>query len=72
MEYSTHELGSRASLSDAIEAAEPPDPSTIVPHTFSREFLLTPVDDREARQHLCGQNREAGRWRLVSYRLMTH
>ena len=102
MEYAADELGSRASLSDAIVAAEPRDPSrTIVPHAFSREFMLTPVADREARQYLCGQNvtppaqpdyhgvvftfrhvnggtlgllweREGSRWRLVSYRLMTH
>jgi hypothetical protein len=101
MEYSAHELGNRASLSDAIVAAEPRDPSrTIAPHPFSREFMLTPLVDREARQYLCGQqvtpaaqpdyheavftfrvvnggalgllwNREEGRWRLVSYRVMT-
>jgi hypothetical protein len=101
MEYSAHELRSRASLSDAIVAAPPRDPSrTIAPHTFSREFMLTSVADREARQYLCGQhvrpaaqpgyhgvvftfrhvnggtlgllwNREDGRWRLVSYRLVT-
>ena len=43
MEYAAHELGSRSSLTDAILAVEPRDPSrAIVPHAFSREFMLTP------------------------------
>jgi hypothetical protein len=101
MEYASDELGRRASLTDALVAVEPLDPSrTVLAHAFSREFLLTPVDDRGARQYLCGQSvaqpappdyrevmftfrqenggtmgllwgREGGRWRLVSYRLMT-
>lgn len=102
MEYTSSQLGRRESLTDAIVAVRAGDPSRpILSHPFSREFMLTPADDREARQYLCGQrvtqpaqpdyqgvlfafrqensgtvallwNREDGRWRLVSYRLMTY
>jgi hypothetical protein len=57
MEYASSELGRRASLTDAIVAVPPADPSrTILSHAFRHEFMITPVDDREARQYLCGQN----------------
>ena len=101
MSYAVDELGHRTSLTDAIVAALPRDPARkILDHPFRREFTLTPVDDREAQQYLCGQgvtppenpeyhgalftfrrqsagtlallwNREGGRWRLVSYRLIS-
>jgi hypothetical protein len=88
-------------LTDAIVAVLPRDPARkVLDHPFSREFMLTPVDDREAQQYLCGQsvtrpenpdyhgavftfrhegggalgllwNREGGRWRLASYRLIS-
>jgi hypothetical protein len=57
MEYVWQELGERASLTDAIVAVTPSDPSrTILSHAFSREFALTPANDRQSRQYRCGQS----------------
>ena len=101
MSYSVDQLGEETSLTAAIVAVQPRDPArTIVDHPFRREFMLTPVGDREAQQYLCGQgitppenpeyhgvlftfrregggtlgllwSREGGRWRLVSFQLMS-
>jgi hypothetical protein len=101
MSYVVDELGRTAGLTDAIVAVRPRDPARkVLDHPFSREFMLTPVGDREAQQFRCGQgvtpldnpeyhgvvftfrregggtlgllwNREGGRWRLASYRLMS-
>ena len=101
MSYSVDQIGRKTGLTDAIVAVQPRDPArTIVDHPFRREFMLTPVGDREAQQYLCGQgmtppenpeyqgvlftfreegggtlgllwSREGGRWRLVSFRLMS-
>jgi hypothetical protein len=57
MSYSVDELGRTTSLTDAIVAAQPRDPARkVLDHAFSREFMLTPVDAREAQQYLCGQS----------------
>ena len=57
MEYTSEELGTRASLTDVIVAVQPRDPSrTVLSHAFSREFTLTRVNDRDARQYRCGQS----------------
>jgi hypothetical protein len=62
MSYSVEQIGRKASLTDAIVAVLPRDPARkVLDHPFNREFMLTPVDDREAQQFPLWSGRDASR-----------
>jgi hypothetical protein len=57
MEDTSDQLGTSASLTDAIAAVQPPAQSrAIISHAFSREFVVISVNAAEAMQYGCGQS----------------
>jgi hypothetical protein len=54
MEYAASKLGARSNLTSAVSAFTLRDPArTVIDHAFSREFLLLPLTEAQARPYLC-------------------
>jgi hypothetical protein len=61
MRYSTKEMGALHNLTEAIDPAQPLDPSRIiVSHPFQGEFTLFEMPAEAAESYLCGQGQPEG------------
>jgi hypothetical protein len=58
MEYSAKEMGDRDNLTEAVDAVEPFDPTTVLEaHVYSGDFALAKMTLEKAEPYLCGEER---------------